>query len=95
MMPTQSQNFKVERFQGNSAKICAATIVHSAVSDVVIARYEDWLRRAGGNEPDSWLDRIDTAIDSVSKSTDALLALGRGHPAAKADNVSGLSLIHI
>lgn len=73
-------------------KLDASTIMKSAISDVVIARYEAWLRRAGQTEPDAWLDRIDAATERTSASIDAFLAIGRGRPAASSDVVHELSV---
>lgn len=80
-----------ECLQGDSTKLCASILVQSAASDVVIARYEEWLRRTGQTEPDTWLDRIDNAISLASTSTDALFAIGRGHTTDNNDIVDGIT----
>jgi hypothetical protein len=59
--------------------------MQSAISDVIIARYEDWLRATGRYQPDSFLTRIETGIRLASASIDALLAAGRGSPGKEAE----------
>lgn len=65
--------------------------MQSAISDVIIARYEAWIRASGQADPEKLVDRIDTATDKVSSAIDALLAVGRGRAVATTGNFEGIT----